>query len=254
MRKRSTATARRAAVEVIQPPVPTAAECGVCFWCSHQFEPCDLPKDAGKDWYGCRKVEYDGRQGTVTERSRWGSFVTKTATVHDHDRLDVPFLPGVYVCRGCLAQSRDTQNKSFPGGPAHPNAVKWTKFFASLVASQNRLDAAVPKSLFNPKTYNHPGWRKWDAAVKSGKIKLDLRCRFELLPGNGKLGRGIGKIGAVEVVTMDEGQAAAFKERLAEQERRDNAYRARRAAEEAEKAKASQRAAMAASVTIGEAA
>ena len=128
----------------------------------------------------------------------------------------MPFLPGVHVCRQCLAQSRDTQNKISGGDYVHPSCRAADAAFAKRVREMGERVGGF----YNPKTYNHPSLRKWDAAVKSGKIKLELRCRFELLPGNGKLGKGIGKIGTVTVETMDEERAAEWKAEFRAREER----------------------------------
>jgi hypothetical protein len=166
-------------------------------------------------------------------------------TVHNRNRVSVPFLPGIHICRGCSDCAKEWQTKVVFTPFVHPSIKR---IDAEREKRLREIDGKV-RPLFNPKTHKHPSWSKWDAAVKSGKINLDIRARFRIVPNFPK-GTVKGVRGA-EVEIMDAEQAAAFRAEVKAQEERDAAYRLRRAEAEREAARQSMLAAAAASVTIG---
>jgi len=203
-------------------PASTPGEHRTCFFCGFAFEDCDLPRVV-ESCYG-NWIKYKGRKVTGSGGGYYGRcYGSTTTTNNDHDRLAVPFLPGIFVCRDCLAKARATANKIGSGLYVHPS-------IRALDAARERrlkqLDEAVPKP-YNPFTWNHPSLRKWDAAVRAGKIDLGIRAAYRILPGVAKIGKGLKGV-AVTYETMDEDEATAFR---AETERRKAAERALRAAE-----------------------
>lgn len=183
-------------------PPPPPADLPACFFCGYEFTRNDTGELTTAEKTACYGPHYGGE---------WND------TRGDKERcrpVPVPFL-GVTVCQHChtpIAAARNT----IPGGQyTHPS-------IRALDAARERrlrqLDEAVPKP-YNPATWNHPSLRKWDAAVKTGRIDLGIRAAYRLLPGVAKIGKGVKGL-AVECETMDEETAAAFR---AETERRRTA-------------------------------
>lgn len=182
---------------------------GVCFFCGFEFEDCDLPRLV-ESRYGNR-WEYEGRKEIKQEYWKGRPYRQQTTTSHDHDRLTVPFLPGLFLCRDCFSTARATGNTFGSGKYVHPS-------IRALDAARERrlkqLDDAVPKP-YNPKTWNHPSLRKWDAAVRAGKIDLGIIARYRLVPTAPKVGKGVKGI-AVSCETMTAEEAEAFREAIAQ--------------------------------------
>ena len=113
---------------------------GKCFWCDHEF---DADEAAGR-----------GHTTTVTMPYTYGGG-TYESTDHERDRREVSFLPGMFLCKGCVSEARKYQNK----------LGKFDHRSESCKAADREIERRRKTALerceafsrlFNPKTYVHP--------------------------------------------------------------------------------------------------